>query len=112
MCTRKDSMLERRLLNFPGVIGVVDVGGGVAISLLLSLSLSEKNKKNTSLLLLNIYLCVCVLLLSLRLRCVCDSAIITYKFFLSFRSSIHFSLKKMHFPPMAYKRYWRRHLRP
>lgn len=105
-------MLERRLLNFPGVIGVVDVGGGVAISLLLSLSLSEKNKKNTSLLLLNICVCVCVLLLSLRLRCVCDSAIITYKFFLSFRSSIHFSLKKMHFPPMAYKRYWRRHLRP
>ena len=44
MCTRKDSMFERRIrLNFPGVIvGVVDVGGGVAISLLLSLSLREE----------------------------------------------------------------------
>ena len=61
MCTRKDSMLERRIrLNFPGVIiGVVDVGGGVAISLLLSLSL-RRIKKNTSLLLFNIYVCVCV----------------------------------------------------
>jgi len=44
---RKDSTLERRIrLNFPGVIiGVVDVGGGVAISLLLSLSLSQNNNK-------------------------------------------------------------------
>jgi hypothetical protein len=45
VCTRKDSMFERRIrLNFPGVIivGVVDVGGGVAISLLLSLSLREE----------------------------------------------------------------------
>jgi hypothetical protein len=41
-------MLERRIrLNFPGVIiiGVVDVGGGVAISLLLSLSLREEEEE-------------------------------------------------------------------
>jgi len=37
-------MLERRIrLNFPGVIvGVVDVGGGVAPSLFYSLSLREE----------------------------------------------------------------------
>ena len=96
-------MLERRIrLNFPGVIiGVVDVGGGVAISLLLSLSL-RRIKKNTSLLLLNIYIyiyvCVCVYYYSLCVCVVFVTALITYVL-LVFSSFYTFFIEKMHFSP-------------
>ena len=78
MCTRKDSTLERRIrLNFPGVIiGVVDVGGGVAISLLLSLSL-RIIIKYTSLLLLNIYVRVCIITLSACVMCDCYACVLS-----------------------------------